>query len=489
MAIALAAAAFFSLSRPARAYLPPHFGGALRVGIPGRVESFDPSLATENHEFAVVSCMFETLLAQGSGGTLVPVLLDELPATSEDGLKYYFKLKENVKFHDGTPLDSADVLHSFKVLAKKIRSPYAWILSDISGAETFRVGRSRTIDGFKITDHLRFEITLNGRNPDFLKYLSFPAASIIPTADRNFEPPVGTGPFIFFQKEPRGHITLRAHQEYRLGRPFVDSVEFTVIPDSRDRFMAFEAGDIHITRLPFAGLDIEDEKSFPGPATSIMKRLYFLDVNPAYPALRTPEARAAVSSAVDRSAIVRGYLNNTASVENNVDPGAPVAAAPSGAGGASMELWYSNRYPVIERIAEKIAYDLGEYGIEVQPRPRTERGLSQYPLDTAPAIILRSLPLLFSLDETVGMVLFSDEYQTSHSAAALRLGLIGDGASETAALPHAADVALAINLFSKRSSYLHSESVHGLEAGFYGQPRLGNVFIRGELSEVEMLDN
>jgi len=470
----------------ASAVLPPRFGGTLRAGIPDRPADFDPSEATQDYEFMIASCIFETLLEPGPGDSVVPVLLDQMPAMSDDGLTYYFKLKENVKFHDATFLDSADVLHTFKKLIKNRHSPYHWILRDVAGAEQFRTGRDRTIEGFRITGPLRFEITLSKKNDDFLKYLTFPAASIIPTADRDFEPPVGTGPFIFYEKLPRGDVVLTAHKNYRRGRPYLNSIEFRVIRDERERFVAFEAGDLDVVDVPLSGLSEEEESAFPEAVTSVMKRLFFLDLHPGYLPLRSFKLRAAVSSVIDRDAIVRGILNGHGTSEPgpslNPDPAIlrePAAASPP------LPLWYTENEPELERAAERIGYDLAGFDIKTEAVSRSRRGLVQFSDGEPPALVLRSLPILFSVEETIDTPLFDAEFQTAVSAAAVRLGLIEELKDER----DPRESGLVIKLFSRRASYLHQESIHGLVPGYFGQPAFGDAWIRAEKSDIESLDN
>ncbi|MFC1474703.1 ABC transporter substrate-binding protein [bacterium] len=466
----------------AHGYLPPKFGGTLKVAVPARISKIDPTMAVEDHVFMVAGCIFETLLTQGAGDSLVPVLLEGLPVASDDRLTYYFKLRVGVMFHDGTPLDSADVVHSFKKLISNRRSPYSWIFKDVAGLEEFRTGSSRSVEGIKISDPHRFEITLSKENRNFLKYLTFPAASIIPTADRDYEPPIGTGPFIFVNRNARGDIILSANSNYREGRPYLDSIEFRLIRNDRERTTEFIRGEIDVIDYPPGGMDIEVENLFDPPLVSPMKRMYFLELNPAFRSLGDPVSRATVSEIIDRTAIVRNILNGHGSVETNITSKEKKPPISNSISGEVLPLWFPDHMTELSKIAEKISYDLKTKGYNVLLRETSPRGILQYPADDAPAMILRSLPVLFACRESLEEPLYNREYKTRQTAAVIRLG----EPDEMEITPTRDTV---IMLFSRRDAYMRQKKVHGLAPGPHGELEFENTFIRDYLSETEQLEN
>jgi len=154
----------FITARPARAVLPPRFGGSLTVRMEEKMKSLDPILATRPDEFNVIFCLYDPLVRARAKNNLDAALLETMPELSSDGLVYYFKLKKDVLFHDGTSLDSSDVLHTVQRLIKSRRSPYAWIFETMAGAMDYRSGKAKSLSGFKIIDAQRFEITLAPAN-------------------------------------------------------------------------------------------------------------------------------------------------------------------------------------------------------------------------------------------------------------------------------------------------------------------------------------
>lgn len=461
------------------ATLPPKFGGTLTVSIPDRISKVNPHVATSDYEFNVISCIFETLVEPQPGGGLSPMLLETLPVASDDGLKYYLKLKEGVVFHDGNALDSADVAHSIKKLIKNKKSPYTWIYDGVAGAEDYRSGRSGTVEGIKITDPMRLEITLLKPDKNFISYLAYPAAVIVATSENDFEPPVGTGPFVYYDRTSKGEIVLDAYGNYRNGRPYLDRVEFRPVRDDKDIMISFWRGELDILFEPVGGFEETDYKGLStGEVTSPMKRMYFMDVNPEK--VGGAAIRAAVSSAIDRQGITNVVLNGKAISENNApgkgDPGKMVKAL----AGKYRTIWYGEAEKSLTKVVAKIVYDFENRGITLKQFEGTELGIKQYSRENAPEFIVRSLPVLLGMQESISEVLFGD--YNPHSRESSMLARLG----EPSEIAGAGENSAVLMLFSARRSYLYSDVIKGIEPGPYGNIVFQDIYIRGES---ERLDN
>jgi ABC-type transport system substrate-binding protein len=462
-----------------RAVLPPRFGGVLRMAVPERLSRLDPTLLSQDYEFAVAGCIFDTLLRPAAGG-VEPVLLEAMPVVSGDGLTYYFKLREDVKFHDGSPLDTADVLETFKRLVAAKQSPYAWLLADVVGAADFRRNKARTIAGFKVSDAFRFEVKLARRQSDFLKYLCFPALSIASSQDNDFDRPIGTGRFKYSGRGSKGEITLVANEDYFRGRPYLDSITIRQIGDDRDRMTEFKRGELDVVDVPTNGLGRAEHDTFGPEIRSSMKRIYFLDINPDISALSTPELRAAVSKAADRDGIVKILLGGNGAVENNM-PGS-IKTAPLKKAAAKDEvftLWYPERSQTMKLVAEKLALNFQQAGLSVALEPRSPAGMSQYTRDTAPAFELRSMPAILGLQQSIDEPLFNPDFTSHSSAMARRLDPKFDRRSRGV-------LGTAVVLFSVRPAYICRVYVHGLSVSPLGTPDLSSVFFREPFESKEV---
>ena len=105
-------------SQPAASETPaanaPKEGGTLVVALSGDINRTDPSLVDDANSTYVESQVLETLvtLKPGTGDEIIPALATEW-SVSDDGLSYTFKIRDGVKFHDGTALDAAAVKANF----------------------------------------------------------------------------------------------------------------------------------------------------------------------------------------------------------------------------------------------------------------------------------------------------------------------------------------------------------------------------------------
>ena len=91
-------------------------GGILRVGLPALPALLDPALAVDAPAGLVVRQIFDTLVQYKDGSSDVEPGLATQWQVSRDGLAWSFRLRDGVRFHDGTPLTSAEVAGSLERL-------------------------------------------------------------------------------------------------------------------------------------------------------------------------------------------------------------------------------------------------------------------------------------------------------------------------------------------------------------------------------------
>ena len=77
------------------------------------VGEFDPAHATDFADLILVSNIYDTLVWVGAGGKVIPHVA-ETWTSSDDGLDHTFKIRSDVKFHDGTPMTADDVVFSLE---------------------------------------------------------------------------------------------------------------------------------------------------------------------------------------------------------------------------------------------------------------------------------------------------------------------------------------------------------------------------------------
>ena len=155
-------------------------------------------------------------------------------------MTYTFKLREDARFSDGTPLTSQDVKWSWERALQPESNSFraTLVLGSIAGAVEVARGEAPELYGFKIVDDSTFTIELSHKNADFLWLLADPAASVLKESNVNRWPsrlewtssdelPVGSGPFRFVALDNFvGKAVLEPNPYYWDMASSIDSVEY-----------------------------------------------------------------------------------------------------------------------------------------------------------------------------------------------------------------------------------------------------------------------
>ena len=188
---------------------------------------------------AVSPRMFEGLATYTPDFKMVPVLATSWEQ-SADGKTITFKLRPNVKWHDGKPFTSADVQFSFMEILKKVHSRGTATYLHLSAVET--------------PDPLTAVFKLDKPSPYIMRALAGVESPIMPKhiyegSDPLKNPanvkPIGTGPFKFKEWERGNYIMLERNPDYwDAGKPYLDAIVFRIIPDGGARAVALESGAV-----------------------------------------------------------------------------------------------------------------------------------------------------------------------------------------------------------------------------------------------------
>jgi len=249
---------------------------------------------------------------QGAWGSVMEALIDAdydrrsyrglLAETWEmKGNKLQFKLRKGVRFHDGTPFTSKDVVASYKRILNDRQSLMAPSLENIKEMETpddfILVLTLKKVDATALED-------LNNR--PIMKQ----AAQKMGEADN---PPIGTGPFKFVSWDRSGQFVIRRNENYWGEAPKIDEIIYKVIQEDAARIAALEAGQVDlISNVP--PHEVARLKSNPRLRVQPVQGLrpIFLVLSPAYKPLDNPKVRRAITHAVDRDRIIKHILEGNA---------------------------------------------------------------------------------------------------------------------------------------------------------------------------------
>jgi peptide/nickel transport system substrate-binding protein len=274
----------------------PQPGGVWKILIRNQTARFGypPGLDGRDRDFAPP--FFNRLIAIGDDGKYKPELALSWD-TSKDGKAITFKLRQGVKFHDGTDFNAA----AAKFNLDKLIPPNPVVIQGI--------------DSVDIVDTYTIKIKLTAYNSIILYHLASNYACYMysPTAlqkngtDWATTHPVGTGPFMLKDFQPNVSLTYVKNPNYwEKGLPYLDGIEINTVPDPMTTVLAFKAGQAHAVyaahtttaaQLREAGYQLQIA---PGNAVA----LSFDSKNSEYFSKR--QVREAIEYAIDKEAICNG---------------------------------------------------------------------------------------------------------------------------------------------------------------------------------------
>jgi peptide/nickel transport system substrate-binding protein len=259
-------------------------GGDLRFGLASELSTLDPlDPANTADSRSVLFNVYEGLVKPDTEGSLLPALAESF-SIDQNGLVYSFKIREGVKFHDGTAVKAEDAQFT---LNKAIEAKYTGF-TDIEKVE--------------ITGGQELRLTLKNPDPDFLPYLTI---GIVPknNADRN-KNPIGTGPFKIESYTPQQSLVLVRNNEYwRPVLPYLDKVTLVFLADSDSLQIGLQGGNIDGASVTGSIIDQLDPSRFEVvPGRSNMVQL--LALNNELEPLDNILVRKALNYAIDVHEII-----------------------------------------------------------------------------------------------------------------------------------------------------------------------------------------
>jgi peptide/nickel transport system substrate-binding protein len=283
-------------------------GGVLRVYHRDSPASMSINEESTNSVSIPMMAVFNNLVlydqhkAQNSLDTIVPELAESW-SWNEDGTRLTFKLREGVKWHDGKPFTSADVKCTWDLLTGR-------------AAERLRLNprKSWWNNVVEIATNGPAEATfvLERPQPAILALIASGYTSLYPchVSPREMRlHPIGTGPFKFVEFKPNEAIRLVRNPDYwKPGRPYLDGIEYTIIPTRSTAILAFTIGKFDLT-FPYE-VTVPLLKQVKSQAPQAICDLVSANastnllVDRANPPFGNPELRRALALALDRKAFI-----------------------------------------------------------------------------------------------------------------------------------------------------------------------------------------
>jgi peptide/nickel transport system substrate-binding protein len=261
--------------------------------------------------------IYENLLRYADDSTEVEPELAESWTISDDGLTYTFKLREGVKFHDGTDFNAEAVKFNIDRQLKPN-------VTEEMGYAGFVFGSVKDV---KASDPYTVVVNLKEPNSAFLANvaMSLAAPIISPTAlkagnNSVMEAPVGTGPYKFKSWNKSENVVLEANTEYWGEKALIPNVVFRFIADNSARVVALNSGEVDL----IDGIDasLVDQIKSGGDVIDEVRgmNINYMAFNTKSDIFKNKDARIAAAQAINVPELVQSLYQGYAETATTILP-------------------------------------------------------------------------------------------------------------------------------------------------------------------------
>jgi len=296
----------------------PAVGGSITLGMIGDPVIFNPILSTGGPAGSIINRTYSGLVRSNENLEMVGDLAEEW-AFSDDGLVWTFKLREDVRFHDGEPLTSADVKYTYDA----IKDP------DYQG---IRATEFKPVEKIEAPDDYTVVFYLSEPYAPLLTHLSYgilPKHIFEQTSIKDMKQneanmnPIGTGPYKFVEWQKDQHIILEANEDYYGEGPYIEQVIFKFYQDEQVMLAALEKGDIsYMGSIPPDDIErVRDEYADRFEFVEVpYNGYYYIGLKQTHPILKEKNVRKALMYGLNRQGIVDDVLLGYGTVVNSCIP-------------------------------------------------------------------------------------------------------------------------------------------------------------------------
>jgi ABC-type transport system substrate-binding protein len=325
--------------------------------------------------------IFETLATTNVSGQVSPLLATSW-TVAPDGKTYTFQLRHDVKFQDGHPFTSADVVYSFNRAAKE---------ADPQVLQRFSSYQSATAEG-----SYTVKVELKQADTSFIYQVADPTDigfAIVPngaTSAQINNHPVGTGPFSFVSYQPNAQLELAVNRNYWNPSvlPKYKTLKIRFIADDASAVAALKSGQVQMI-WPQSTPTVTSLKSQSGVKVGgLPSGGFWLSIS-RVGATASPDIAKAIALAIDRSALVKvafsgdavpgttappsvSYATPLSKLPNytrDVEGAKALLAAAGHPKGIDLTIIWPQRAPFSESLFDVLQTSLAEAGIRLKLQP------------------------------------------------------------------------------------------------------------------------
>jgi len=285
----------------------PAYGDTYVEALQGNISGLIPNVLTDGPSFEVAALLYNGLVKYDKDLILRPELAESWQY-SRDCLDLTFKLRRDVRWHDGQPFTADDVVFTYETMISP-RTPTAY------------GGDFKSVDSVKAVDPYTVHVRYKNPNAKALqswgiwmlpKHLLEEAAreGKLREAPQNRTNPVGTGPYLFKEWKSGEKVVLVANPNYFEGRPYISRVVYRIIPSSATTFLELKAKGVDGAKL--TALQFKRQTEYPAFRKAYTKYQYaanvyvYLGLNLRDPRFADRRVRQAFAHAINKREIIEG---------------------------------------------------------------------------------------------------------------------------------------------------------------------------------------
>jgi peptide/nickel transport system substrate-binding protein len=370
-------------------------GGTMIVTYKDDISTLDPAIGYDWQNWSMIKALFNGLMDYEAGTYNLEPDLAKSFTISPDGKIYTFKLREDVKFHNGRKLTAEDIKFSIeRAINPKTQSPGQGFFWSIKGFDEMVAGKTTQLSGMTVIDPYTLKIELSRPDATFLHVMAINFAFAVPEEEvekygQDFgKHPVGTGAFKMKEWKLGQNVVYERNPDYyKTGLPRLDKIVFEVGQEPTVALLRLQRGEVDILGDGIPPARFLQVKNDPQNADLIIEggQLHtgYVSMNVRIKPFDNKKVRQAVNMAINKERICKIINNRAVPANQPLPPAMPgydkeykgyafdpakAKALMAEAGlpdGFTTELYANNTDPN-PRIAQAIQRDLAEIGITAE---------------------------------------------------------------------------------------------------------------------------
>jgi peptide/nickel transport system substrate-binding protein len=293
-------------------------GGVLTMARSADIISMDNTTTFDNNSIHVMQQIMEPLFNVSADGKKLEPWLATSYDTSSDGKQYTIHLRKGVAFSNGDPMTAKDVV--FSINADTATGSSGW------GYINAAIDKVTAVDDETVTIDLKYSWAPLIADLSLFSNAIVPADYAGESKEEFYTHPIGTGPFVWDSWKKGQSLSLTANDDYwQKGKPYLDGVKWTVVPDANTRKLQVQGGQVDIDDTPdWSSLSALKTASGVKADTFKSTQIDYIAFNQQRKPFDDEHIRRAIAYAIDRKAMVKAVLFGNGTTANSLlSPGTP----------------------------------------------------------------------------------------------------------------------------------------------------------------------